>query len=721
MLPNVVLFDGEDSSGRYELWETNGTAAGTIELTGIGGIFANGLGPVALVPYTADEVLFGGAGANGLYGLWETNGTAAGTNELTGIAGADTTGAGLYPSNFTIYNGEVLFTGYDSSGELGLWVTNGTGTGTHELAVAGASTTSQNLLLAGLNPSDLTVYNGYVFFSGDDASGRVGLWETNGTAAGTYELSVAGAATVGQNLGAAGLYPSDFTVFNDQMLFSGNDARSQTGLWETDGTAAGTHELTGIAGAATTGVGLDPSDLTVYNGEVLFSGIDSSGLYGLWVTNGTAAGTHELAGIAGEATTGPGLYPQNLTNLNGEILFAGRDSSGLCELWVTNGTAAGTHELTGIAGAQTSGVGLDPSYFAVYNGEVLFTGYDASGKLGLWVTNGTGAGTHELTGVTGAAGTGLAPSDLTAIGGSVLTAGASVKYVAGGAPVTLDAGLSISDSELTSLIGAAVSIGAGFLAGDALSVGSPQTGIASSYNAATGVLTLSGTASLAAYQTELDSVTFASPGATSPSRTITWSVNDGVTTSTPASSSVSVSSVPPVLTAGASVKYVAGGAPVTLDAGLSISDSESTSLIGAAVSIGAGFLAGDALSVGSPQTGIASSYNAATGVLTLSGTASLAAYQTELDSVTFASPSATSPSRTITWSVNDGVTTSTPASSSVSVSSVPPVLAAGASVKYVAGGRRSRSTPGCPSAIRSRRASSGPQSVSAQASSQAMR
>ena len=672
MLPNVVLFEGEDSSGHYQLWETNGTAAGTIELTGIGGTFASGLGPVALVPYTADEVLFGGAGANGLYGLWETNGTAAGTNELTGIAGAATTGAGLYPSNFTIYNGEVLFTGYDSSGKLGLWITNGTGAGTHELAVAGASTTSQGLLLAGLNPSDLTVHNGYVFFSGDDASGRVGLWETNGTAAGTYELSVAGVATVGQDLGPAGLDPSDLTVFNDQMLFSGNDARSQTGLWVTNGTAAGTHEVTGIAGASTAGVGLDPSDLTVYNGEVLFSGIGSSGLYGLWVTNGTAAGTHELTGIAGEATTGPGLLPQNLTNFNGEILFAGRDSSGLYGLWVTNGTAAGTHELTGIAGAQTSGVGLDPFDFAVYNGEALFTGYDSSGKLGLWVTNGTVAGTHELTGLTGAAGTGLAPSDLTSVGGPVLTAGAGVKYVAGGTPVTLDAGLSISDSESTSLIGATVSIGAGFLTGDMLSVASPQTGIASSYNAATGVLTFTGTANLATYETELDLVTFASPSATNPSRTITWSVDDGVTTSAPASSSVSVVANPPVLTAGAGVKYVAGGTPVTLDAGLSISDSELTSLIGATVSIGAGFLTGDMLSVASPQTGIASSYNAATGVLTFTGTANLATYETELDLVTFASPSATNPSCTITWSVDDGVTTSTPASSSLLVSSVDP-------------------------------------------------
>jgi len=36
-------------------------------------------------------------------------------------------------------------------------------------------------------------------------------------------------------------------------------------------------------------------------------------------------------------------------------LFDGLDSSGL-GLWVTNGTAAGTHELTGIAGANASGL-----------------------------------------------------------------------------------------------------------------------------------------------------------------------------------------------------------------------------------------------------------------------------------------------------------------------------------------------------------------------------
>jgi uncharacterized repeat protein (TIGR03803 family) len=124
--------------------------------------------------------------------------------------------------------------------------------------------------------------------------------------------------------------------------------------------------------------------------------------------------------------------------------------------------------------------------------------------------------------------------------------------------------------------------------------------------------------------------------------------------------------VAPVVTAGASLSYLAGAAPVALDPGLSISDVESPNLIGATVSIGAGLHAGDALSVGLAQIGITSSFNA--GVLTLSGSASLAAYQAALDSVMFASASTPNPSnRTITWSVNDGIAASAPVTSSVGV------------------------------------------------------
>jgi hypothetical protein len=85
-------------------------------------------------------------------------------------------------------------------------------------------------------------------------------------------------------------------------------------------------------------------------------------------------------------------------------------------------------------------------------------------------------------------------------------------------------------------------------------------------------------------------------------------------------------------------------------------------LVGATVSIGSGFVAGDMLNFAT-QNGISGSYDAQTGVLTLSGTASLADYQTALQSITYSfSPSdgdatggaSHQMSRTIDWTVEDG-------------------------------------------------------------------
>jgi len=49
------------------------------------------------------------------------------------------------------------------------------------------------------------------------------------------------------------------------------------------------------------------------------------------------------------------------------VLFNGADSNNFGGLWVTNGTAAGTSELTGISGTDTNSMdfGLDPLGFAL--------------------------------------------------------------------------------------------------------------------------------------------------------------------------------------------------------------------------------------------------------------------------------------------------------------------------------------------------------------------
>jgi ELWxxDGT repeat protein len=201
-------------------------------------------------------------------------------------------------------------------------------------------------------------------------------------------------------------------VFNNEVLFAGLDASGNNGLWVTNGTAAGTSELTGISGAFAGGILRYGGDLTVFNNEVLFGGIDASGVNGLWVTNGTAVGTYELTGISGARSNGIFNFSADglpdFTVFNNEVLFAGLDASGNNGLWVTNGTAAGTYELTGISGASPTG--LSPSDLIVFSNEVLLAGKDASGQVGLWVTNGTAAGTHELTGISGVHSSGVEPS-----------------------------------------------------------------------------------------------------------------------------------------------------------------------------------------------------------------------------------------------------------------------------------------------------------------------
>jgi hypothetical protein len=130
--------------------------------------------------------------------------------------------------------------------------------------------------------------------------------------------------------------------------------------------------------------------------------------------------------------------------------------------------------------------------------------------------------------------------------------------------------------------------------------------------------------------------------------------------------------VPILSDAGNTVGYLSGGAGVTVDSALSITDSVESTLVGATVEVGEGFLLGDSLSFAS-EPGITGSYDSADRVLVLSGTASISEYQTALQSVVFTSsagdPTAgnTDRSRLITWSVSDALAASVPVTSTIEV------------------------------------------------------
>lgn len=95
--------------------------------------------------------------------------------------------------------------------------------------------------------------------------------------------------------------------------------------------------------------------------------------------------------------------------------------------------------------------------------------------------------------------------------------------------------------------------------------------------------------------------------------------------------------VAPVLTSGASplADYTQGDGAVVVDSAIALSDADNSTIIGATVQIGAGFVSRyDGLGFVA-QNGITGNYNASTGTLTLSGAATVAEYQTALQSVTF--------------------------------------------------------------------------------------
>ena len=161
---------------------------------------------------------------------------------------------------------------------------------------------------------------------------------------------------------------------------------------------------------------------------------------------------------------------------------------------------------------------------------------------------------------------------------------------------------------------------------------------------------------------------------TTAPRTITFTVVDtnSITSSITASSQQVVNLVavnnPPTLTTSAGIaNYTAGSAAILVDGALTATDPDTANMTGATVSITGGFAAGDTLGFVN-QLGITGSFNAVTGVLTLSGSAVPNDYKIALRAVTFSNGStATAGTRTISFSLNDGAAVSNIATKQISV------------------------------------------------------
>jgi ELWxxDGT repeat protein len=433
-MTNVAYFRANDSSFGQDLWETDGTGSGTFAIggaknAGVSGTYF-GLDPQDLTAFGFDLLFQGrdaGVGIVNGYGLWVSNGTAGGTYEVGGIYDAGVAGAGstgLDPSGFLTFGNKALFFGFDKNDFEGLWVTNGTAAGTTEIGGLDNAGISGKYF-GGWKPADFTAVGNEIFFVAKDTDNYTGLWVTNGTAAGTTEIGGL------NNAGISGTAPAidgSFNVqnpiaFDGKLLFDAADSTGYYGIWVSDGTATGTTEIANLDE-----MNLEGTNFAVYGNEVLFQAVDSNHKTTLWITDGTSAGTTEIGGINNAGITGAGYYggtyPSDFEALGNEMFFVAVDSSDTTGIWITNGTAAGTTEIGGLGNAGVSGknlLGLAPEITASIGNKVLFTGWDPSGQWGLWVTDGTAVGTFEIggtnnAGVSGANAAGLDPSSFVVSG-----------------------------------------------------------------------------------------------------------------------------------------------------------------------------------------------------------------------------------------------------------------------------------------------------------------
>lgn len=336
----IVLFSATDTTGAQDLWRSDGTAAGTtvVPVAGAGTSFVIGSSPMTGIDARNITAFGGGAlfvanGADDPFDLFFTDGTAAGTRESAAFPLAATDlGTSFQPLG--VLDGREIFEGAGPDpSQVGLYATDGTAAGTVALGITVAAGSS-------------AVAGGRLLYAA--AVGSTGLHATDGTAAGTTEILSAGSFGSLASLGATAVF---------------GDIAQGGSLWVSDGTAAGTHRVA-VAGLPP-GASLSPGDLTSFGARALFSAPDTvangGSDSGLWVTDGTAAGTLEIA---------PGVAPDRIVALpDGQACFSGTGG-----LYVTDGTAAGTRLVPGTAA-------LRPDFVTPVPSPLGFTGTQAQYAL----------------------------------------------------------------------------------------------------------------------------------------------------------------------------------------------------------------------------------------------------------------------------------------------------------------------------------------------------
>ena len=372
------------------LWVSDGTPAGTRMLNDlilpINGTMADGNG----------TLFFRSADGS----LWKSDGTLAGTIQVAALPASEFMAAGTLNGTFVFFMGNPT--------NLQIWTSDGTavGTGLRKEFPVGSSSRMPDLT---------TIIDQTLYFVINDAITPPSLWRSDGTASGTVEVKQFTASE----------WPQSLTTVNQTLFLIISDNWVTQSLWISDGTTSGTVVVKQFSDGGTSSTGMSVAGRAVFptcsvnacqiwssdgsaTGTILLTSVKNgsidylvatthggffrvchgaySGMYrgcSAMQTDGTLTGTVELKA----AQVNPDQTFQPIRGSGHRVFFAhGWPST---DLWVSDGTPAGTTELVNIASTGNS-------LWTFVDDTLFFVTYDGNDTNALWKSDGTPTGTAQL-------------------------------------------------------------------------------------------------------------------------------------------------------------------------------------------------------------------------------------------------------------------------------------------------------------------------------------
>lgn len=403
---NIVFFTARGEVGEGDVWRTDGSAAGTFRVKDINPYW----GARATFMGTLGDVLYFAAD-DGEHGreLWRSDGTEAGTLLVKDInpGAGDAFSASWVSGSSLVFNDWLYFRAYNVTHGQELWATDGTPDGTRlikDINPDGDAFRAMSVVDNRPRPGSLThttevdtrllplVASGpVIYFAADDGEHGVELWRSNGSADGTRmvaDLSSAASQT--------GSTPLNLAAFGDALIFTADDGVHGREPWITS--AAGITMLVDAMPGTASSVGVDAlgrsgSFGVALDGTFIFVADTPYAAWpigqkpNVWRTDGTITGTRL---IGADRLVVSDVYADRFFRVGSDVYFlgalatdspsqAGSDTA----LWRTNGTDAGTTEVTGMAVAPEL---VNFSNLYATNDALYFTAAtaDQPDRKGLW-------------------------------------------------------------------------------------------------------------------------------------------------------------------------------------------------------------------------------------------------------------------------------------------------------------------------------------------------